>query len=89
MVDRPDFRIDTPAMLWAKGCSLEDVLQETTISGGDLVRAFRMTVQLLRQVTELPMVDDAFRETAVQALQMYKRDVVDAEAQLRMGITDI
>ncbi len=84
----PDFRIDTPAMLWATGAEFSEVEHFTTISGGDLVRTFRMTVQLLRQVLELSEIDEQFRETAVQALRVYKRDIVDAEAQLKKGIVE-
>ena len=84
----PDFRIDTPAMLWARGEDLETVEKNTRISSGDLVRTFRMTVQLIRQIIELPDIDAAFREAAVAALRKYKRDIVDAEAQLRKGIVE-
>ena len=44
-----------------------------------------MTVQLLRQLTEAPAADEALRATARKAWHRVNRDVIDAEAQLRLG----
>ena len=52
---------------------------------GELVRYFRMAVQLLRQLAELPVADAALRATAEKAFRRINRDVIDAEAQLRLG----
>ena len=52
---------------------------------GEIVRYFRMSVQLLRQLAESPASDPRLRANAEKALRRINRDVVDAEAQLRLG----
>ena len=44
-----------------------------------------MTLQLLRQLAELPAADPQLRRTAEKAAHRINRDVIDAEAQLRLG----
>jgi hypothetical protein len=44
-----------------------------------------MAVQLLRQLAETPAGDAKLRTVAEKAFRRINRDVVDAEAQLRMG----
>lgn len=51
---------------------------------GELVRAFRMIVQLLRQLRAIPNVSPALKGAANHALAAINRDVVDAEQELRM-----
>ena len=60
------------------------------VDEGELVRYFRMTVQLLRQLAEMPVPalekgGPGLRATAEKAMRRINRDVIDAEAQLRMG----
>jgi len=55
------------------------------VDEGEIVRYFRMSVQLLRQLAEMPSTDAALQATAQKALRRINRDVIDAEAQLRLG----
>ena len=63
----------------------ERITQLCDVDEGELVRYFRMSVQLLRQLAEMPVNDPALRATAEQARRRINRDVIDAEAQLRLG----
>jgi hypothetical protein len=44
-----------------------------------------MAVQLLRQLAEAPAAEPSLQSAARKALERINRDVVDAEAQLRLG----
>jgi superfamily II RNA helicase len=55
------------------------------VDDGEIVRYFRMTVQLLRQLIEAPSSDANLKRKARVALGRINRDVIDAEQQLRLG----
>lgn len=72
-----------PVHAWANGCSLSDLL-DFGVPEGDLIRALRMTVQLLRTLGErIPDPESADRMH--QALVLINRDAVDAQAELERG----
>ena len=61
------------------------LMQLADADEGELVRYFRMTIQLLRQLREAPTAEPHLCEMAGRAIARINRDVVDAEAQLRLG----
>lgn len=78
-----DFSLAGAVLAWAEGCALNDLLSYG-FPEGDLVRSLRMTVQLLRTLRDTvpdPVVADRMHD----ALKLINRDVVDAQAQLRVG----
>ncbi|MCK6481719.1 MAG: DEAD/DEAH box helicase [Planctomycetes bacterium] len=82
-----DWKMSGPAMLWAGGCTWEDLAEHTTVSDGDLVRTFRQAIQVMRNVRNaLPLVgagdlEDRFN----RAIASVNRDFVDAKRQLELG----
>jgi len=82
-----DWKMSGPALLWAGGCSWEDLAEHTTVSDGDLVRTFRQAIQVMRNVRNaLPLVraqdlEDRFN----RAIASINRDFVDAKRQLELG----
>jgi superfamily II RNA helicase len=70
---------------WMAQAPFERVTRLAGVDDGELVRYFRMAVQLLRQLADTPAAEPALRATAARALPRLNRDVVDAEAQLRLG----
>jgi superfamily II RNA helicase len=76
----------TPAVLaWCEGASMED-LEELTDSGpGDVCRAFRMAIQLLRQVRHAIDPSWDLREKVQEAMALLNRDEIDARRQLELG----
>ncbi len=82
-----DFRVSSVAMLWMEGASLEELASRTTAAEGDIVRALRLTIQLIRQIERAlpPDGDEPFRARLLSALSRLKRDEVDAEKQLMAG----
>ena len=81
----PAFALTAALESWMAGASFHRLTKLCDVDEGEIVRYFRMTVQLLRQLSEAPAGDPALRQRAEQALRRINRDVIDAEAQLRMG----
>ena len=83
----PDFKLGSAVNAWAKGCTWADLEAHTGASDGDLVRFFRLALQLLRNTMYALEKHDPLRDALHGAARRLNRDVVDAERQLRMGTT--
>ncbi|MHC4939413.1 MAG: DEAD/DEAH box helicase [Planctomycetota bacterium] len=81
----PDFGLNLLAIRWAKGARFDDLLQLTNASEGDLVRTFRMALQLMRQLHRVLDAKDPLRPKLEEASSLMDRDVVDARRQLELG----
>ncbi len=76
---------------WSReGCDFDALAGHTDAFDGDLVRAFRMTVDLLRQTHRAVAGHPSLRERLERSMARINRGVVDAESQLRgsMGFED-
>lgn len=77
-----DFSMAAPIFSWAQGCDLKQ-LGSFGIPEGDLIRLFRMIIQLLR--TLIQNIDDPVTiEKLKQARELMNRGAVDAEAELEI-----
>jgi len=85
LTKRPDFALNAVVFAWAKGCAFEDLRRLTNVSEGDLVRALRMALQLMRQLGRVLDADDPLRGKLAEAAALLDRDVVDARRQLELG----
>ncbi len=81
----PDFKLAGAVDAWARGCEWGDLESHTGASDGDLVRFFRLALQLLRNVHYALPKDDPVRPKLRGAADRMNRGVVDAERQLRLG----
>lgn len=70
---------------WAEGERFEVLESMCTMAPGDLVRIFRMTIQLLRQRFHAIPRGDPIQEVLKEAIARIDRDVVDAKRQLELG----
>ncbi|MBI4549815.1 MAG: DEAD/DEAH box helicase [Candidatus Omnitrophica bacterium] len=80
----PHFQLAAAVDAWANGQSFEKTVETAKIDEGELVRHFRMVMQLLRQLRETPSSSEALKKTAAAAFSRLNRGVVDAEKQLRI-----
>ncbi len=80
----PAFHLASAAQAWTEGAPFEKVLQFTDADEGELVRYFRMVIQLLRELQHAPHASDKLKKTAGSAWGKMNRGVVDAERQLRV-----
>ncbi|MCK5214338.1 MAG: DEAD/DEAH box helicase [Candidatus Omnitrophica bacterium] len=73
----------SPAMeAWLRGSNFDDMVKETDVDEGEVVRYFRMTVQILREILDAP-VSDALQVKAKNLIHQINRDIIDSEKQLR------
>ncbi len=77
-----DFGLSAALKAWLEGTRLADLHRWTSMQEGDLVRAFRLTVQVLRQLAWALPKELAVAENCRAAITMINRDEIDAERQL-------
>jgi superfamily II RNA helicase len=67
------------------GAEFEELAQGTDTTPSDIVRHFRMAVQLMRQVRRA--IDPSWNlcETLTATMENMNRDIVDARRQLELG----
>ncbi len=81
---RPCFNLARATEAWVQGCYFSDLGRYSDVDEGELIRYFRMVIQLLRQLKNAPLVSDRLKKTASGAMQKINRGLVDAEKQLRV-----
>lgn len=80
-----NFDLSMAAKHWAAGCAFEELMGKTDCGDGDLVRTFRLSIQLMRQLRKAVPEDHELRSRLLSAIRLINRDVVDAERQLNLG----
>ncbi len=84
-----DASLTSAVYAWSKDqCKFEDLEKHTDASEGDLVRAFRMTIDLLRQTQRAIAGHNTLRDKLERSMKKMNRGVVDAEKQLRRNVSD-
>jgi len=83
LTKHPHFHLARALEAWIGGCIFSELERHTEADEGEIIRYFRMVIQLLRQIAHAPQVSEKLRHTAKQALVKINRDLVDAERQLR------
>ena len=78
-------KLSAAMLAWSQGCEFETLPQYVKLADGDFVRAFRLVIDLLRQVRRAAVGHDALLDKVDRCLDKINRDVVDAERQLRAG----
>ena len=79
----PHFHLSREVEAWTKGSSFAHLEKISQTDPGELVRIFRMVIQLLRELQLAQQSPQKLKETAHQAEKAINRDQVDAERQLR------
>ncbi len=79
----PHFHLAQALEAWVGGCAFNDLGRHTDVDEGEIIRYFRMVIQLLRQLKQAPQVSPKLRQIAGEAIKKINRDLVDAERQLR------
>ncbi|MFA6349850.1 MAG: DEAD/DEAH box helicase [Candidatus Omnitrophota bacterium] len=70
---------------WLRGTRFDKVLQMTDTDEGEVVRYFRMSVQILREISEAKVASLNMKERIAETIRVLNRDIIDAEKQLREG----
>ncbi|MCF7916662.1 MAG: DEAD/DEAH box helicase [Candidatus Omnitrophica bacterium] len=80
------FHLTDPACLWFQGAEFNKLTKDSNIDEGTIVRYFRMALQVLRQLRKAEQVSNDLRDNISFCIKKTKRDVIDAESQLRQEI---
>jgi len=67
---------------WMKNESFDKILRHTTADEGEVIRYFRMAIQILREILDTP-VSESLKNKVKNVIRSINRDIIDAEKQLR------
>lgn len=81
----PHFHLAKSIEMWMRGEKFSRILQFTDTDEGEVVRYFRMAIQILREMEDSPVSSYILKDRIRHAIRLINRDVVDAEKQLREG----
>jgi superfamily II RNA helicase len=81
----PYFHLSPCVEAWLRGTNFSKTLQFTDTDEGEIVRYFRMAIQILREINCTDACSPVLRERIKETIRVMNRDVVDAEKQLREG----
>lgn len=79
----PFFHLSACMEAWLRGTAFNKILQYTDTDEGELIRYFRMSVQILREIEEAPISSHILKAKVRETVRVINRDIVDAEKQLR------
>lgn len=65
--------------LWVEGAEWETITEQIDMGEGDIVRAFKRTVDVLRQFTTIDNIPEALAFTAREAINKIQREPVDLD----------
>ena len=81
----PYFHLCSSMEAWLRGTNFDKTLQFTDCDEGEIVRYFRMSVQVLREIAQAPIASYLLKDKIKETIRVINRDIVDAEKQLREG----
>ena len=77
-----DFKIGAAVAGWCRGLSFVELEDYAQVSSGDLVRTFRLTIQLIRQIRKAMPADRELAQKLSICIDILNRGEVDALRQL-------
>jgi len=80
------FHIGEAARLWSEGIKFHKLTHFCSIDEGEIVRYFRMSIQVLREIHTSKAIKEHFKRRIEKCIYKVNRDVVDAETQLRQKL---
>jgi superfamily II RNA helicase len=81
------FDLSEPLIRWMEMKPFSEIIELTNQDEGEVIRYFRMAIQVLRELMETPVPAD-FKNRIEQAVSLINYGVIDAENQLRQ-VADI
>ncbi|MFA6384319.1 MAG: DEAD/DEAH box helicase [Candidatus Omnitrophota bacterium] len=81
----PYFHLSQAMEYWLRGTDFGKLVQYTDTDEGEIVRYFRMAIQVLREIHDNPVASLLLKGRIKETIRVINRDVVDAEKQLREG----
>ncbi len=82
---QPYFHLSGCMESWLRGTTFDKIQQFTDTDEGEIVRYFRMSIQILREINVAQVASGLLRDRIKETISVINRDVVDAEKQLRVA----
>jgi len=79
----PCFHLSGAMEAWVRGSPFSKIQSYTDTDEGELVRYFRMSVQILREMGDCDASSPPLKERLQKTIRLINRDIIDAEKQLR------
>ena len=76
------FHLTASLQAWMANQSFDRILTYTDVDEGELIRYFRMSIQILRSIIDTPAPLEV-KDRARKTILLINRDIIDAERQLR------
>jgi superfamily II RNA helicase len=80
----PHFNLAKAMEGWMNGMKFSRILDFTDTDEGEVIRYFRMAIQILREINDAP-ISPVLAGRIKATVRMINRDIIDAEKQLREG----
>jgi superfamily II RNA helicase len=80
------YDLSASIMDWMEQKSFNKLMEELQIDEGEVIRYYRMSLQILREMLETP-ASDSFKAKIYRVIDLIDRGVIDAEEQLRKSIS--
>ncbi|MDP8253601.1 MAG: DEAD/DEAH box helicase [Candidatus Kaelpia aquatica] len=80
---KPHFQLAQTLQAWLRGSEFNKIINLTSLDEGAIVRNFRMTNQVLRDMNQR-IISENLREKINKASSVLNRDIVNAEWQLKI-----
>lgn len=83
-IKMPDFRLSSAALAWSSGKSFSSIQSQFRVDAGDIIRNFRLAIQILRQLKKICVGYDSFVGLVDNCILAVNRDEVNALRQLQV-----
>lgn len=80
------FHLSQAARMWFQGADFHKLSQFCYVDEGEIVRYFRMAIQVLREIYSCQTIDESLKVKIRNCLKKINRGVIDAEKQLRQEL---
>jgi len=80
------YELSASIMDWMEKKAFEKLVEALQIDEGELIRYYRMSLQILREMLETP-ASESLKGKVNQAIELINRGVIDAEEQLRKSVS--
>ncbi len=81
----PYFHLCSAMEAWLRGTNFDRTIQLADCDEGEIIRYFRMSVQILREISQAPISSYILKDKIKETIRVINRDIVNAEKQLREG----
>lgn len=83
-IKKTNFQLANAISAWLKGESFSKIVKLTSVDEGEIIRNFRMCIQVLRDMNQ-KVISPQLRQKINKVLYLLNRDIVDAEWQLKIS----